>query len=603
MNMSVSSISSSYKGLLEWSEINERFLKCHNRACNVLLHLIATPLGVFGILSLVTLVSPFIAIGCSCFYLGTLFLRVPFHLWAMTTLLIGLILAAALSFPLSLALSIAAIAIGYFLQEMSHQLSREPSLQSSYMSERAWPAKLALQTYYLIPLIFSAFFRIQGAIFGFLSPPIMVLNTKLTTQSSINDLAILTDYISQLNPSREHTFHRWQQELEPEIQSAFTRIANSEHIMEMFRNRHGRDCIITVLPDMNELYVTGPMKKLSSDSVFKTPHIDGPWAIFPFAAVYRSMAAASENRRVTTHFPLNGESYAQPLSFTIDTGEVVAFDYNREPHYITVNEELPEANRRINLKLHYLVYPRWLHPIGKILGYLSVRYNERARQLFLDTLKPNSLMARIYAWIILISTHAFEKTERFIGFSNLVYTLVCAITSMAFGSLIPFLAGMSFVHYFMYIGTFAKREQVSFVKFKRNVIYFKSIAYTLLIYLMYEHQPSIQASILIISGFTIAALASYRLGVNRSYFAAELGWAKYERNEQFPYGTIPHPMILGSIIGLIGVYAIDSLRLAYPWLIPTHITLYLFHLIQECRDPNYSEVQDSHKEDVQSAHV
>ncbi len=571
-----------YSDLSEWSELHARFLKTHGNIINVLIHLLATPLGIIGILALASLVSPLVSVGISCFYLGTLVFRVPSYLWISTALLISLLLIAVFSSTISLSFSIAAIASGYLLQEISHRWTGEPSMQSTYMADRDWIKKLSIQTYYLVPLILAAFFRVQSSVLGFIAPRTKVLKTVLRSDSSVQDLETLVEYIEALNPPREHTFHRWQNELEPRIEAAFSQIANADEIMEMFRQMHGKSCVIEVLVEMNELYVTAPMKKLSSDSVFKTPHIDGPWAIFPFAAVYRCMAAASENKRVTTHFPMNGESYTQPLSYVIDKGEVVAFDYNREPHYITINTDLPETNRRINLKLHYLVYPRWLHPIGRVLGRLSVRYNDQARKLFLNTLRPDSFSARMNARMILISTLAFEKTERFIGFGNLTYTLACLILSIAIGSILPFLAGMSFIHYLFYIGTFARREGVSFGKFKRNVIYYKSIAILLLLCLAYQYPPDFFGAILILGGFTIAGLASLRLGVNRTYFSAELGWSSKDTFEKFPYGVIPHPMTIGSIIGLVGFYTIAPLRVAFPWLIPIHIAFYVFHLAQEC---------------------
>ena len=47
--------------------------------------------------------------------------------------------------------------------------------------------------------------------------------------------------------------------------------------------------------------------------------------------------------------------------------------------------DLPTKNvdRRITLKLHYVVYPKCFGPIGKVLGTLATWYNTTARNLFL----------------------------------------------------------------------------------------------------------------------------------------------------------------------------------------------------------------------------
>jgi hypothetical protein len=69
--------------------------------------------------------------------------------------------------------------------------------------------------------------------------------------------------------------------------------------------------------------------------------------------------------------------------------------------------------------------------------------------------------------------------------------------------------------------------------------------------------------------------------MSRTYFGAELGIVPPARIEAAPYGLVPHPMILGSLIALLGVQLQPELRAAHPWLAPAHAALYLIHLAQE----------------------
>jgi len=44
---------------------------------------------------------------------------------------------------------------------------------------------------------------------------------------------------------------------------------------------------------------------------------------------------------------------------------------------------------------------------------------------------------------------------------------------------------------------------------------------------------------------------------------------------------IPHPMIVGQIIGLLGVYKAHQVHTISPYMIPVHICLYSIHMLQE----------------------
>lgn len=52
-------------------------------------------------------------------------------------------------------------------------------------------------------------------------------------------------------------------------------------------------------------------------------------------------------------------------------GDVLAFDFNREVHYISAtaasNSKTDTDGFRVTLKLHYCIYPRVLAPLGWLM--------------------------------------------------------------------------------------------------------------------------------------------------------------------------------------------------------------------------------------------
>lgn len=156
----------------------------------------------------------------------------------------------------------------------------------------------------------------------------------------------------------------------------------------------------------------------------------------------------------------------------------------------------------------------------------------------------------------------------------------------------------SFVHYFRYITTFYLRKGIDFGSFKRDVLLFKTIAMSQLAaiyflpHLFVGYNKSSAAApvafswdplslLLIAVGYTITIMATNAIGLDRTYFGAELGLVKPKWIEAFPYGYIPHPMIVGQIIGLLGVYKAPHVHSLSPFVIPVHITLYVVHMLQE----------------------
>ncbi len=570
-------------GSSAWRRLLPEFLAYHQTPLNVTLHLFTTPLGVLATLSLVQAMLPTAMLVGAVLYAALLGVFLPAGLWLTTTAVLLALCGLAALLHFSVLTSLGLIVVAVVLQEAAHLLASEPTLESTYRDapSRLW--RWLEHTFLLLPLVLTAPRYLRGSVLSWLVPRSRVFTTHLDAETYGAELERIGQFVRDQRPPESTTAHWWQQELVGDVRMSFDVLAEAVPLSGMFRRLHGCDDRVDVLSGMNEIYVAAPASTLSSDQVFYTSHIDGPWALYPLAAVYRCMLAINENSLVHTHFPLNGRSASEPETYTLSTGDALAFDYNREPHYIT-RDAGSAADRRISLKLHYLVYPKWLGPYGRGLGRLSTWYNTRARRLFLDTITPEGLPARIQAAGILLATRGFEFIVRFVGWENLLYVLLLGLVSLLMQDGRLFLAGTSFVHYLLYLGVGADRELVSFGRFKRNAMFFKALALGQLAgWYLYFCQFSPLSLLLIVAGFGLSAWATAVLGINRTYYGAELGYCSPETQRALPYGWIPHPMILGSIVGLLGIQALTPLRQQIPWLVPLHIAAYLCVLAQERR--------------------
>jgi len=96
---------------------------------------------------------------------------------------------------------------------------------------------------------------------------------------------------------------------------------------------------------------------------------------------------------------------------------------------------------------------------------------------------------------------------------------------------------------FRYISTFYIRRGIDFGSFKRDVLLFKSLA---LLQMFYHYLfPSVLpfsldflSIAMIVTGYVVSVMATNALGVDRTYFAAELGLVEPKWITQFPYGLV-----------------------------------------------------------------
>lgn len=304
-----------------------------------------------------------------------------------------------------------------------------------------------------------------------------VLRTHFSSPEQQKYLQLIRKWAMEHNPSKHTSSHWWYSEL-GSLTPAFDALVHSPEVASMFASIFSPRWY-TVIPvwGMNEIYVSGPNRKGNSDTVFYTKHIDGPFPFFPFASCFRCIVGMDNNTQVSTVFPM------VPTSITAQQGNLVAFDFHREPHFIQdhPNAGLANKEQRIVLKLHFVTYPTLLMPLGRLLAFMSTCYNQLFRLLFVSTITPETALEKFGAWNVVFWTHAFNKAEEYVGWNNLSYLALLVHLSVASSQPLVLLLGTSFVHYVRYIKTFYWRTELQWATFKRDVLVFKTVSLSQLV--------------------------------------------------------------------------------------------------------------------------
>jgi len=249
-----------------------------------------------------------------------------------------------------------------------------------------------------------------------------VIHGNILKNKKEDDMELYYDTIKQWALSKitktTISHHWWYDKLPDNIQSMFEKISNSSNIYSMFSEVFD-PFYYTIEPiyEMNEIYVTGQERKdesIQSDRVFFISHIDGPFMWVPFVSVYRCLIGINENEKITTHFPVLNTCYK------VNKGDALAFDFNREVHYIS-EKNVPDSEPRVTLKAHYCIYPKYLKWLGNFMYVCNSVYDNIFRNLFLKTIEPENILDRINGFIVVYSTHLFMMIETWIGYRNIYY--------------------------------------------------------------------------------------------------------------------------------------------------------------------------------------
>lgn len=623
-----------------WSNLSKSFCEYHKTSVNIFLHGITTPLSILAVVSTFNKVTNtgMVALLLTVLYCLSLINRVPLHILAPSCIVSAAIaLTATMTSFLSYQIHIIVFTIAYFGQDVAHFLTSEPTFQGSYQQTATFWSQLAEHTYYLVPLVFesatpstTAWSAESDSLFQkflYFSPCLltiavfylghtgamvfpwqaqkkrMLMCNLSSSPENVADLQLIRAWAIEKKPSAVSSTHWWYEApsadtdpdrcLPPDIKAAFARISDCPTIVNMYQTRFN-NCAVDVITGMNEVYVSSPTTgfQKTSDEVFYTRHIDGPYYYIPFASCFRTIIGLDLNKEIVTKFPMI------PAGKPCQSGDVLAFDFHREVHYIQTDPTVKNDDFRVVLKVHHCIYPPWASFFGKLLGSLSARYNKYFRALFLFTLKPTTPFAKFSAWNVVFWTQVYVSMEEKIGYFNLAYFLGLTVLSLCFGSYKMFLIATSFVHYFRYINTYYYRADVSYGEFKRDVLLFKTASLLQLLGLYFSvatngftnygavlpTQPiEFVAAAMVIGGYACSSYCTFLLGVDGTYFGIELGYVQADKNYicKFPYGVIPHPMILSQCVAMVGLFMHTGFRTAWPFLVPTHICLYLVHMVQE----------------------
>ena len=565
-----------------YKKISDEFHPFHKNDANAMLHFWTTGLGIWGAVMLALNYDLAVVVQG---YALLVALTTPFVTAALHTVMLAAFMYVPQlnvdAVPLeldNLYISIIAIVAGYALQDLLHVVLCEKTYMSTYIG--ANPAMLIVHSLFLMPLVIdSALMR-----YCFL-PWIVTRNRNIWVQvANKGSIDKLRKWLDENVVETKVTTHIWPHKQEATagpvklleddsaIYAAFREVFSAKHFD------------IRPIQGMNEIYVTavGAKKEINSDAVFYTPHVDGPYWWTPFGSCYRLLVGATPNKMVRTRFNLQHASFDKTLSLY----DTLGFDYNRELHWIdhipgAVNEE-----RRSVIKLHYVIYPKGWHWYGDMIANFNQTYNTWARGNFLRTLRPAGTYELVLAWWIWATTWVNAFAVEYVGWDNVIYVGACYLMGP-----LPFLILTSFRHYMVYMTTFAFRDKpVAHGFLMRDAKFYKLIA---LLHLgrrllpLIELPRDVPGILMAATGFSITMLATARLGFVRTYFGSELGFVKPKWITGFPYGYIPHPMIVGQLTAYSSILWWFNLDFETTALIVTHMCFYSAHMVQEMLTSSY----------------
>jgi hypothetical protein len=247
---------------------------------------------------------------------------------------------------------------------------------------------------------------------------IRALFGKMRNKVEQDDMKTVREWAISQNPPIGKTSHWWIEDLGTAANEAFHRLETCGSVSSLFATKFDPErFVLDPILGMNELYISGPNREGTSDEVFFTEHIDGPFILFPFASIYRCIVGLDCNTEISTIFPNIMQRH------TAQEGDILAFDFNREPHLIAADKNKQNTDFRIVLKLHYVVYPKSLAFFGFALKWLTTRYKELFRALFLFTLTPKkgTFSAFVGEYAVNGGTLFHNSIDKLCGANNILY--------------------------------------------------------------------------------------------------------------------------------------------------------------------------------------
>lgn len=406
---------------------------------------------------------------------------------------------------------------------------------------------------------------------------------------------LVMEHVAQ--SSKEMTFHTWLWEgLDNSTENAIRKIQSE--LVDGLGTHRSRVAI--PLDSMDEFYSSAVAHVEGSDKVFVTPHMDGFFQLLPLASVKRCIygvqVVGDDGRGVFTLRPFHPVPSQQRV--VVHNGEAVCFDYNHDIHWIEESEASGDScnsstsshcvasggPRRDVLKFHFLEVPKALTNFGQLVEAVNSRYNAFARQLFLRTIDPDQGLSEAVLGHFVNAVTSLSYLELYCGYFGVFRVLFLVLTALSPSRLMPSL-GIS--HYLLYIFVFVFRSTPLEV-FMRDAFYLKSCAMVVVALCYAQFRINILSAIIAAAGFGLAFAAFIALGKEATYFGFQYGRPS-SIVQDWPYGEhlgirIPHPMILGSSLGLIGTCINSGFRRAHGRCILVHLILYAIVLGLEISD-------------------
>lgn len=212
-----------------------------------------------------------------------------------------------------------------------------------------------------------------------------IITGIITKEKELQSIDLIKKYIEveHTNIDVTKTFHCYENDLPFYVKKNIKTIKEGT----IMKRLHGGYYLnnIESIDEMNELYISC-IGANGSDKVFETQHIDGPFYLLPFCKVMRTVLAIQGNSSIITEFPL------LKMGTVLLNNEFLAFDYNSDIHFIWQDSSVNDENKRIILKLHYIITPAFFHPrIVTVYKWLHFKYNSTMRTLFLNSQANNRL--------------------------------------------------------------------------------------------------------------------------------------------------------------------------------------------------------------------
>jgi hypothetical protein len=412
--------------MLVFNTYYDTFKEAHKSELNIFVHLITIFCGFFGVLSLL----PFNYI-FSILYLGHLINILPRQVFYKTGLYVTFFTILSNIYIINNLQIFYLLLFSFTTQEASHFITYEKTMVSIYFNfNKVALYEYLVQSYLLLPLIIThTYNKYFYSLFSSNNISFITLPSSLNS-----NISYLENYILLKNPPKNKTTHIWYNNLDTNPKNAFLHIIKNHTIFEELHKMYNKNIYaIENIVNMDEIYVSSFSDTISSDKVFYSQHIDGPFGLLPGVIVNRTIISISNNHYINTNFPITNKKY------TLTKNQCVSFDFNRTIHYIDKNKNISIPEYRIVLKGHYLIYPKKFKYYAKLYGYLNIIYDKIARKLFLYTINPDDASSNFICKIILGVTNNWYLIEKYIGMNNITYLYLFIFISYYFNNFIIFL--------------------------------------------------------------------------------------------------------------------------------------------------------------------